>query len=605
MSGPEKRPPAGDPDDSWPSDDRLDPTVESQVTDRWSADDPWPDPSANASSGWAAWPATDPTPEDDLPDDATLPVNDPWAESWTDESPAPGSAEPPPWSAPAWTPSAQHDASPQDVWAHPAIREPEPETAPDPDPEPGPQPQTQYEPDPEPEPEPEPTLGQDPAWPVRGDATQVLPTSWSPPEAVTPDRGADLEPAGGRVRVSLAQEADDPDADETASTAEQAVPWLIGIILFLTGMVILLLALIFAGDASMRSDGAVPSGSALGVLPSAEMIASTAPTPTLSVTPSPTSTPRPTEAPSPTATATPEASPTPVAGPVYGALEMIYQGRSAALAPIYLIRRDFTQGEDTQQVLAQDPSLDVRGYAWSPDGTVGAGLLADVLVSIEPGKKKRRLADGISTITFGADASTLYAVRVAQDGGNDVARILEIDFKSGDETELAAPSYTRPEIGEEDALSEAQFSDEGGAVRLYWMDGGTLRLWALGAGTWEIDPADGSVTELEEDDRPTLWAPDADQRITTKFEGGSTTLALVDEADEELFSTMVKGRVSHIRWAPDGERVVFTAGRANSGGGVLQDLFLWDLNEEGPNQLTATGAAFGSEWRGTHARWRD
>jgi len=284
---------------------------------------------------------------------------------------------------------------------------------------------------------------------------------------------------------------------------------------------------------------------------------------------------------------------------------MVYQGRSAALAPIYLLRRDFTKDEDTQQVLAQDPSLDVRRYAWSPDGTVGAGLLADVLVSIEPGEEKRRLADGISTVTFGADASTLYAVRVTQDGANDVARILEIDFASGAEAELVAPTYERPVIGEEDALSEAQFTDEGGPVRLYWIDGGMLRFWALGAGTWEINPGDGSLTELEEDDRPTLWAPDAERRITTSFEDGSSTLSLLDAADEELLAVTIEGRVSHVRWAPDGERIAFTAGRSNAGGGVLQDLFLWDLNEEDPMQLTATGAAFGAEWLGAPALWKD
>lgn len=590
MSGPQDRAPARDPEDSWSSDDRPDPSAEGQETEGWPADDPWPDPPSDASSGWAAWPAAD-TPFDDyLPDEAALKVNDPWAESWTDESPAIASADPP-WSAPAWTPSAPawtpsapEDAAPDDVWAHPAIRPSEPEAQPD----------------------TEPMRSTEPAWPVRGEATQVLPASWSPPEAVAPDRVADLDPAVGRVRVSLAQQADvDADADEPASTAEQAVPWLIGIILLLAGMVIVLLALIFAGDASLGSTGAVPSGSGLTVLPSADMVANTSPSPSPSHSLSPTSVPTRTEAPSPTVTPSLETTPTPVPVPVYGALEMVYQGRSAALAPIYLLRRDFTQGEDTQLVLAQDPSLDVRRYAWSPDGTVGAGLLADVLVSIEPGKEKRRMADGISTITFGADASTLYAVRVTQDGANDVARILEINFDSGNETALAAPRYQRPDIGEEDALSEAHFTDEGGAVRLYWVDGGMLRFWALGAGIWDIDPEDGSVTELEEDDRPTLWAPDAENRITTRFEEGSSTLALVDEADEELVTTTVEGRVSHIRWAPDGERVVFTASRSNAGAGVLQDLFLWDLNEEDPRQLTATGAAFGAEWRGSHTLWRD
>lgn len=573
MSGPQDRAPARDPEDSWSSDDRPDP----------SADDPWPDPPSDASSGWAEWPATDTPLEDDLPDEAALPVNDPWAESWTDDSPAVASADPP-WSAPAWTPSAPEDASPDDVWAHPAVRQSEPETRPD----------------------PEPMQSTEPAWPDRGNSTQVLPTSWAPPDAVAPDRNADLDPAVGRVKVSLGPEAEvEDDADEPASTAEQAVPWLIGLILLLTGMVILLLALIFAGDASMGSSGAVPSGSGLTALPSADMIANTSPSPSPSPTSSPTSAPTPTEAPSPTVTPSPEPTATPDPGPVYGALEMVYQGRSAALAPIYLLRRDFTQDEDTQQILAQDASLDVRRYAWAPDGTAGAGLLADVLVSIEPGEAKRRLAEGISTVTFGADASTLYAVRVRQDGATDVASIVEIDFGSGAETELAAPTYERPIIGEEDALTEAQFSDDGGAVRLYWIDEGILRFWALGAGTWEIDPEGGTLTELGEDDRPSLWAPDAGRRIRTSFEDGSSTLRLIDQANAEVLTTTVEGRVSHLRWAPDGERVVFTAGRSNAGGGVLQDLFLWDLNEENPRQLTATGAAFGAEWRGSHALWRD
>ena len=409
-----------------------------------------------------------------------------------------------------------------------------------------------------------------------------------------PDRGTQLDPVVGRIRVSLAQQAQaEAEAEEERpSTAEQAVPWLIGVILLLAGMVIVLLALIFAGDASLQGGGAVPSDSGLAVLPSSSA-ASAEPTPTSS--PVTSASAAPSEAPSPTLPPVPE----------YGPLEMVYQGRSAALAPIYLLHRDFTKEEDSQEVLAQDSSLDVRRFAWSRDGTVGAGLLADVLVSIEPGEEKRRLAEGISTITFGDEASTVYAVRVTEDGDNDVATVLAVDFESGDATELAAPSYPRPTIEEEDALAEAQFTDEGGPVRLYWVEGGMLRVWALGGGTWEIDPADGTMTALEADDRPTLWGPDGEQRIGTAYENGTTSIALLDEAGDEVVATSIEGRVSHVRWAPDGERVVFTVGRLASGGGVLQDLFLWDLNEEAPMQLTATGAAFGAEWRGAQALWSD
>ena len=166
-------------------------------------------------------------------------------------------------------------------------------------------------------------------------------------------------------------------------------------------------------------------------------------------------------------------------------------------------------------------------------------------------------------------------------------------------------SYPRPTLGQEEALAEAQFTDEGGPVRLYWVEGGTLRLWALGAGTWQIDPADGAVTELEPDDRPTLWSPKGDRLIRTAFADGSSTVTLFDDAGEEQVAISVEGRVSHVRWAPDGERVAFTVGRSASGGGVLQDLFLWDLDDAPPMQLTTTGAAFGVEWRGGQPLWRD
>jgi hypothetical protein len=224
-------------------------------------------------------------------------------------------------------------------------------------------------------------------------------------------------------------------------------------------------------------------------------------------------------------------------------------------------------------------------------------------VSIEPGEEKRRLGDGISTITFGDDAEMVYAVRITQDGANDVAHVLVINFANGDTSELAAISYPRPEIGEEPALAEAQFSDDGGTVRLFWMDDNSLRLWALGGGTWTIDPVSGEVTE-EEEALPLLWSPDGRRRVVLAFEDGTSTLRLTNHSEDDLASTTIDGRVSHLRWSRDGERVVFTLGRSASGGGILQDLFLWDL-EDGvaPMQLTSTGAAFGAEWLGTAARW--
>ena len=443
------------------------------------------------------------------------------------------------------------------------------------------------------EPEGESTFEPQPTWPEQSDSTQVLPTSWVAPEPTVPEPGAELDPVVGRIRISLAQqEQAEGEAEEEPTTAEQAVPWLIGVILLLAGMVIVLLALIFAGDASLQA-AAVPSGSGLASPIAAAASGSAEPVPS------------PTEAPSASAAASVAPTPDVAAVPEYGALEMVYQGRSAALAPIYLLRRDFTKAEDTQVVLAQDSSVDVRRFTWSRDGTVGAGLLADVLVSIEPGKEKRRLADGISTITFGDDASTVYAVRVTEDGANDVATVLAIDFASGDTTELAAPTYARPDVEAEEALAEAQFTDEGGPVRLYWVEGGTLRSGCSAPAPGRSIPR----TARSPSSRPTRGRPSGRRTpIATsgpRIEDGSSTITLLDRAGEEIVTHTVEGRVSHLRWSPDGERVVFTVGHSAPAGGVLQDLFLWDLNEADPMQLTATGAAFGAEWLGTQALWRD
>jgi len=446
--------------------------------------------------------------------------------------------------------------------------------------------------------------------PKAGESTQVPPTSRPPSEPVATDQRSGLDPIVGPIRVSLADQAQaeaGTEAEDRPSTAEQAVPWLIGVILLLAGMVIVLLALIFTGDGSLGGAGTgAPSDSALAAIPSADLVRSVMPTPTS--TPTPTRTPTPTSSAEataePSAEAIAEPTPAPDSVPDYGALEMVYLGRSEARAPIYLLRRDFTADEEPR-ILARDATLDVRRYAWSPDGTVGAGLLADALVSIQPGHEKRRLADGITTITFGDDAKTLYAVRVKPDGKSDVATVLAIDFASGESRELGSARYARPTIGEEAPLAEAQLSDDGGPVRLYWVEDGTLRLWARGAGTWQIDPEGGETTELETDARPTLLAPDGEQRITSDFEDGATTLALVDADGEALETTNVTGRVSHLRWAPDGQRVVFTVGVSTPGGGVLQDLHLWDLNPEKPTKITATGAAFGAEWLGAKPLWRN
>jgi hypothetical protein len=432
----------------------------------------------------------------------------------------------------------------------------------------------------------------------------VLPTSWAAPlpEArPTVDPRAPLAPVGGDIRTRL-REAREPDIDldevgePEPTTAEQAVPWLIGFILLLAGMVIVLLALIFAGDESLGGGGPSPTASTpIGLVSES---ASSPPSASAEPSPSPTATERPDPSDTPAPSAAP--TPTPIALPEYGPLEMIYQGRSAALAPIYLLHREFTV-EGQPEVLAQDPAIDVRRFAWAPDGTVGVGLYEDVLVSVEIGIEKRRLGDGLSTVTFGDDAETVYAVRVGQDGDNDVATVLAIDFASADTREVASVSYARPDVAIAESLTEAQFADDGGPLRLYWMEDDVLMLWAIGGGAWEITP-DGDVTEIE-DVAPVLWAPDRASRIDV-VDGAQSTLRLLDGGGEVTAATMVGGLISHLRCSPSGDRVVFTVARSAAGGGILQDLFLWDLADgTAPTQLTATGAAFGAEWRGSQPRW--
>ena len=419
-----------------------------------------------------------------------------------------------------------------------------------------------------------------------GEPTQVFPSSWTPP----PPPPRELDPAAGAVRTSFGENAA-ADTDEAVleqpAIAEQAVPWLIGVILLLAGMVIVLIALIFAGDASLGGRGASPSASLPGVAAGSGEPGGTATAGT----------------PRASATRTARPSPTPVPLPAYGALELVYQGRAEPLAPIYLLLHDFTV-EAAPVVLAQDPTLDVRRFSFSHDGTVGAALLGNSLVSVEEGVDKRPLGDGFSTATFGDDPATVYAVRIVQEGTNDTAIVLAVNFLSAEATELARVTYARPQIAPEAALQEAQFADDGGTVRLFWMDDETLWLWILGAGAWQVDPGSQELSELA-DELPVLWAPDREARIVVTEAGATTTLDVVDEDGQVLASTAVDMVVSHIRWSRDSQRVTFTGGRLAGGGGVLQDLFLWDPYEEGePRQLTSTGAAFGAEWRGTLPVWQ-
>jgi hypothetical protein len=299
-------------------------------------------------------------------------------------------------------------------------------------------------------------------------------------------------------------------------------------------------------------------------------------------------------------TSTPSATAKPP--PTYGALELIYLGRSAPLAHIYLLRHDFTS-DVAPVVLARDPAQDVERLAWSPDGTHGAAIIAGRLVAIEQGKSARALADGIVASTFSADGRTVYALRIVLGNGTDRAEVLQITYATGAAKKLTNWTYPRPVIGAESALKEAQFADEGGAERIFRLNDGSLRIWMLGAPTYSV-ATNGSTKKLTNATLPVLWATDGMKRIQLTESAGTTTLALRNPDGGTLAATSAKGLVSHLRWSRDDSQVTFTLGRS-VGGGVQQDLFLWDLSKsKAPMQLTNTGAAFGAEWLGASESWR-
>ncbi len=364
------------------------------------------------------------------------------------------------------------------------------------------------------------------------------------------------------------------------------MPWLIGLVLALAGMVVVLLALIFTGPDALLGSAASPTPT---VQPSV------APTPEPSVSSGPAATPTP--APTPVVTPTP--------APTYGPLEMVYLGRQTPTAPIYLLRHDFTTdiSKTPPEVMAKT-GTGVTTYAWAPDGTRGAAVLSDHLFALNPGGTARDLGTGFDAMTFSLDSETIFTVRVVASGSNDEADVMSVDFASGAVTRLTSVSYPHPVTGKESALKEAQYLDDGGAVRLYATIDGNLALWILGApATYRIDPADGSVLNVSS--APMLWSPAGKfQIVLTENSNGSTVIAQQDGLGNVVAKVTVTGLVSHIRWAPSRNEIVFTLGRSTSGGGVRQDLYVWDLVDgKAPSALTSDGAAFGAEWLGVAQSW--
>jgi hypothetical protein len=366
------------------------------------------------------------------------------------------------------------------------------------------------------------------------------------------------------------------------TTAEQAVPWLVGLVLALSGIVIVLLALIYT---EANGGFAASPSSSIPPAPSPSFVASLP----VGASPSVTEVPSATETPAPTP------------APTYGSLEMLYLARPSALAASELFRDDFSTSA-AATVVAKS-SLDIVHYAVAPDGTVMVAIVDGKLLAITPGKASRTLATNVDAVTFGSDAGTVYAVKITRGGANDDATVYSIGFTSGTTTTLATINFPHPATEQRSQLNDARFFDEGGADRLYETSDGNVVFWVSSGGQWRIDPVSGETIEVAR--QPVLWSPDGTRRIAIAESGAASTLSLVDSTGATLSRVQVTGLLSHLRWAPGGTRVAFTLGVNAPNGGVRQDLYVWDLvNGKKPTQLTANGASFGAEWLGVAQFWQ-
>lgn len=365
------------------------------------------------------------------------------------------------------------------------------------------------------------------------------------------------------------------------TTAEQAVPWLVGAVLALAGIVIVLVALIFTdangglASASGQPTLGLPSGSSSLRSPSG----STRPSASPSVKP----------------------TPVPTRAPTYGALEMLYLSRPNAFAASELFRNDFSKSAPATVVARS--SLDITHYAAARDGTVSVAIVNGKLIGLAKGKPNRVLANLADAATFGPNASTVFAVRITRGGTNDDATVTSITFASGATKKLSTINFRHPAPPQLTALGSARFVDDGGMYRIYATSDGNLVLWIANAGQWRIDPVNGSVVAAAR--QPMLWSPDGSHRITFTENGLVTTLTQLDQSGKTVSRSSFTGLLSHLRWSPRGNRVAFTLGTNLADGGVRQDLYLWDLvNGRIPSALTASGSSFGGEWLGSAQFWQ-
>lgn len=358
------------------------------------------------------------------------------------------------------------------------------------------------------------------------------------------------------------------------------MPWLIGIVLALAGIVLVLLALIFTSQNGLAAvSGSQRTSASIVVVPSS------APSSSISAS---------------FGAATPTPSPAPVA-PAYGPLEMVYLSRTTVSAPIYLFRRDFSVAQEAETLARADQG--VERFAWAPDGRIGAALIAGRVTALQPGHAARALVDGMVDIAFGTDSATVYTVRVTRNGANDTADVIGINWTNGEQRTVGSVTFPHPQIAADPALKEAQFIDDGGLVRLYPTVDDYLVLWILGApSTYLVKASGGDLAPIA--GLPTLYSPDEQWTVKLAYSAGKTTLTLTDRAGSARAATVVTGLVSHLRWAPNGSEVSFTLGHTGQNGGVVQNLYVWDLVDgKAPMAITSNGASFGAEWRGAAVRW--
>ena len=367
------------------------------------------------------------------------------------------------------------------------------------------------------------------------------------------------------------------------TTAEQAVPWLIGLVLALAGMLIVMLALIFSS-----TDGLLPA------------FGSASPEPSLALTP----TPRPTRTPepSPEPTVTPEPTPTSEPTPAFAPLEVVFMQRTSTSGPIHLFSHDFA-AQATPEPLARD-NRGVDSYAWSPDGAWGIALVDGNPLALTPGSSARDLGDGFDGIAFAGDSVTAYAVRATLSGSNDRAELLSVNMVSGAVQSLRTWTYPHPTTFQESAVQEAQFADDGGFNRVYVLEDDRVVVWILGAPQiYTYDPATGTSGTTNR--APILWSPNGQLRVEVSEAGSSSTLTVRGLANEARGAGTVSGYVSHVRWSSLNNQIVFTISRGTSSGGVSQDLYLWDL-ETGSSvvRLTQDLRSMGGTFRGVEEHWR-